>query len=75
MDNNLTDSFRMALMTQAMVVSIFILIIAYYYFFAVVIVPLFVIFLFAANYYRASAREIKVRTRACRPPGALIPSI
>ncbi|KAI9658804.1 MAG: hypothetical protein M1831_003830 [Alyxoria varia] len=59
MDNTLTDSIRFFLMTMAMIVSVFMLIIAYYYYFAVALAPLFVIFLFSASYYRASAREIK----------------
>ena len=59
MDNTLTDSIRFFLMTMAMIVSVFMLIIAYYYYFAVALVPLFIIFLFSASYYRASAREIK----------------
>ena len=59
MDNMLTDSMRMFFMTMAMILSVFILIIAYYYYFVVALVPLIIAFLFAASYYRASAREIK----------------
>ena len=61
MDNSLPDSFRQALLIQAIMISIFILITAYYYYFAVALMPLFVVFLLAASYYRSSAREIKVR--------------
>ncbi|RMY79467.1 hypothetical protein D0863_00040 [Hortaea werneckii] len=59
MDNQLTDSMRMFFMTMAMILSVFILIIAYYYYFVIALVPLAVMFLFSASYYRASAREIK----------------
>ncbi len=59
MDNNLTDSIRMYFFTLAMIISVFILIIVYFHYFAVALGPLFLLFLFSANYYRASAREIK----------------
>ncbi|KAK5164037.1 ATP-binding cassette transporter yor1 [Saxophila tyrrhenica] len=59
MDNMLTDSMRMFFMTMAMIISVFCLIIAYYYYFAIALVPLTIMFLFAASYYRASAREMK----------------
>ena len=59
MDNVLTDSIRMFFMTMAMILSVFILIIAYYYYFAIALVPLTLMFLFSASYYRASAREMK----------------
>ena len=59
MDNMLTDSMRMFFFTMAMILSVFCLIIAYYYYFAIALVPLTIMFLFAASYYRASAREMK----------------
>ncbi|KAI4719614.1 ABC multidrug transporter-like protein [Aureobasidium sp. EXF-10727] len=59
MDNALTDAFRMFFMTMAQIIAVFILIIAYYYYFAAALGPLFIMFLFAASYYRSSAREIK----------------
>lgn len=59
MDNALTDSFRMFFMTMAQITATFILIIAYFHYFAIALGPLFIMFLFAASYYRASAREIK----------------
>ncbi|GAB7359206.1 hypothetical protein MBLNU230_g5865t1 [Neophaeotheca triangularis] len=59
MDNTLTDSMRMFFLTMAMILSVFGLIIAYYYYFAVALGPLFLVFLFSASYYRASAREVK----------------
>ncbi|KIW17671.1 hypothetical protein PV08_04866 [Exophiala spinifera] len=59
MDNNLTDAMRMYFLTCAMITSVFALIIAYFHYFAVALGPLFVLFLFASSYYRASAREVK----------------
>ncbi|OJD31060.1 abc transporter [Diplodia corticola] len=59
MDNALTDSMRMFLLTMAMITSVFALIIAYFHYFAIALGPLFVLFVFSASYYRASAREIK----------------
>lgn len=59
MDNTLTDNIRMYLLTIGMITSIFILIIAYFPYFAIALVPLLTAFLFAANYYRSSAREVK----------------
>lgn len=59
MDNTLTDAMRMYLFTLGMITSVFILIIVYFHFFAVALGPLLVLFVLAANYYRASAREVK----------------
>lgn len=59
MDNMLTDAIRMFTFTMAMILSVFCLIIAYYYYFAIALVPLTIMFLFSAGYYRASAREMK----------------
>jgi len=59
MDNNLTDAIRMYFFTLAMIISVFILIIVYFHYFAIALGPLFLMFLFSANYYRSSAREIK----------------
>ncbi|PHH65007.1 hypothetical protein CDD81_3644 [Ophiocordyceps australis] len=59
MDNNLTDAMRMFMFTLAMVTAVFCLIIAYYHWFAVALVPLYIFFILAAAYYRASAREVK----------------
>ncbi|OQO08855.1 hypothetical protein B0A48_05745 [Cryoendolithus antarcticus] len=59
MDNVLTDSIRMFSLTMAMIISVFILIVAYYYYFVIALAPLFVMFVFSSNYYRASAREMK----------------
>ena len=59
MDNNLTDAMRMYFMTLGMITGVFVLIIVYFHFFAVALGPLFLLFCFAAAYYRSSAREIK----------------
>jgi ATP-binding cassette, subfamily C (CFTR/MRP), member 1 len=58
MDNNLTDAMKMYFITLTMIVSVFILIIVYFHYFAIALGPLFIIFLLASNYYRASAREM-----------------
>src|SRR5436305_4254991 len=59
MDNNLTDAMRMYFLTMAMIISVFGLIIAFFHYFAIALGPLFLVFLFSASYYRASAREMK----------------
>ncbi|KAI9724519.1 MAG: hypothetical protein M1812_000587 [Candelaria pacifica] len=59
MDNNLTDAMRMYFFTLAMIISVFILIITYFHYFAIALGPLFIMFIFSAGYYRASAREMK----------------
>ncbi|KAI4255845.1 MAG: hypothetical protein LQ352_002363 [Teloschistes flavicans] len=59
MDNNLTDSIRMYFFTLAMIVSVFTLVIVFFHYFAIALGPLFLVFLFSAAYYRASAREMK----------------
>lgn len=59
MDNMLTDAIRMYFLTLAIIASVFILIIVYFHWFAIALGPLGLLFLFAASYYRASAREVK----------------
>ncbi|KEY72370.1 hypothetical protein S7711_01047 [Stachybotrys chartarum IBT 7711] len=59
MDNNLSESLRAASLTVSTVVSIMILTVAYYYFFAAALVPLFIVYILCAAYYRSSALEIK----------------
>ena len=59
MDNILQDAMRMYMFTLAMIISVFILIIVYFHYFAIALGPLFLVFLFSAGYYRASAREMK----------------
>jgi ABC-type multidrug transport system fused ATPase/permease subunit len=59
MDNNLTDAMRMYFFSVGSIIAVFALIIAFFYYFAIALVPLFVIFILATSYYRASAREVK----------------
>ncbi|KAJ0292060.1 hypothetical protein CBS470a_003113 [Colletotrichum nupharicola] len=59
MDNKLTDSLRMYLMTIGNIIAVFALIIAYFHIFVAALVPLVLIYLFATSYYNYSAREIK----------------
>jgi ABC-type multidrug transport system fused ATPase/permease subunit len=59
MDNILTDDIRFFLYVIATITSVFCLTIAYYHYSVVALAPLTMAFLFAASYYRASAREIK----------------
>ncbi|RFU34609.1 hypothetical protein B7463_g1692, partial [Scytalidium lignicola] len=59
MDNNLSDAMRMYFLTLGMILSVFGLIIAYFHYFAIALGPLFILFVFSAGYYRASAREMK----------------
>ncbi|KAL2812956.1 P-loop containing nucleoside triphosphate hydrolase protein [Aspergillus granulosus] len=59
MDNELCDAMRMYSLTITMIVSIIVLIIVFYHYFAIALGPLFLLFLMASNYYRASAREMK----------------
>ncbi|KAI9808369.1 MAG: hypothetical protein M1826_004340 [Phylliscum demangeonii] len=59
MDNVLTDSMRMYFFTLSMILSVFVLITVFFHYFAVALGPLFLVFLWSANYYRRSARELK----------------
>ena len=59
MDNTLTDAIRMFSFTLAMMAAVFILIIVYFHYFAIALGPLFCMFVLSANFYRASAREVK----------------
>ncbi|KAI2779477.1 ATP-binding cassette transporter protein YOR1-like protein [Daldinia loculata] len=59
MDNNLADAMRMYFLTLAMIITVFALIIAFFHYFAIALVPLAILFVLAASYYRASAREVK----------------
>ena len=59
MDNALSDAMRMYFFSVGSIVSVFALIIAYFHYFAIALGPLFLVFLFATSYYRASAREVK----------------
>ncbi|KAM7188324.1 P-loop containing nucleoside triphosphate hydrolase protein [Naviculisporaceae sp. PSN 640] len=59
MDNNLTDAMRMYFFCVGSIIAVFALIIAFFHYFAIALVPLFMFFMFATSYYRASAREVK----------------
>ncbi|KAK2805805.1 hypothetical protein FQN50_006081 [Emmonsiellopsis sp. PD_5] len=59
MDNELSDAMRIYYLTLTMIISVMILIVVFFHYFAIALGPLFILFLMAANYYRASARELK----------------
>lgn len=59
LDNTMTDSMRLATMTLAQIIAVFILIIVYYYYFAAALGPLLVIYITLALFYNTSAREIQ----------------
>ncbi|KAF5096830.1 hypothetical protein D0Z00_002631 [Geotrichum galactomycetum] len=59
LDNEFSDQTRLFLSSSTSVIGVFILIIIYLPWFAIALVGLFTVFLAAASYYRASAREIK----------------
>ncbi|EED18119.1 oligomycin resistance ATP-dependent permease yor1, putative [Talaromyces stipitatus ATCC 10500] len=59
LDNNMTDSMRIATITMAQIIGVFILIIAYYYYFAAALGPLLVMYISLALFYNTSAREIQ----------------
>ncbi|OKL64198.1 hypothetical protein UA08_00273 [Talaromyces atroroseus] len=59
LDNNMTDSMRLATMTMAQIIGIFILIIAYYYYFAAALGPLVVIYIGLAMFYSSSGNQIQ----------------
>ena len=59
MDNALTDAMRMYFFSVGSIIAIFILIITFFHYFAIALGPLFIFFILATSYYRASAREVK----------------
>ncbi|QQK41347.1 ABC transporter, integral membrane type 1 [Penicillium digitatum] len=59
MDNELSDAMRIYALTMTMIISIMVLVIVFFYYFVIALVPLFIVFILASNYYRASAREMK----------------
>ncbi|EEA21837.1 ATP-binding cassette transporter yor1 [Talaromyces marneffei ATCC 18224] len=59
MDNELGDAMRIYGLNITTIVAIIILIIVYFHYFAIAFGPLMILFLVAANYYRASARDMK----------------
>lgn len=58
-DNLLSDSYRMFLMTLGIIVGVFALIITYFHWFALPMVFIIGIFYFASRFYRSTARELK----------------
>ena len=54
MDNKVSDSYRMFLMTFTMIIATFILIIVSYFWFTLALVPLAIGFCMAAMFYRAT---------------------
>ncbi|KAK2767541.1 hypothetical protein FQN54_003698 [Arachnomyces sp. PD_36] len=59
MDNKLADSMRIYFLVLTMIITVMVLIIVFFHYFAIALGPLFILFIFASNYYRASARELK----------------
>ncbi|KAJ5811897.1 ABC transporter integral membrane type 1 [Penicillium riverlandense] len=59
MDNELSDAMRIYALTMTMIISVMVLIIVFFHYFVIALAPLFILFLLASNYYRASAREMK----------------
>ena len=59
MDNALSDAIRMYLYTLALITSVFVLLIVYFHYFGIALGPMIIVFMVAAAYYRASAREMK----------------
>ncbi|PYI28928.1 putative ABC multidrug transporter [Aspergillus indologenus CBS 114.80] len=59
MDSDLPDSIRLFVLTLSQITSTIGMVIAFYYYFAIALGPLILLFLFAASYYRASARNLK----------------
>lgn len=66
MDNNLTDSMRVAGMTMALIISVFVLIIVYYYYFAAALGPLLLFYISIASYYHSSSNEVKKHESSLR---------
>lgn len=59
LDNFLPESLRLLLSEAAVIVSVFALIVAYYYYFVFALIPLSLLYIVAAGYYRASARYLR----------------
>ncbi|KJZ69048.1 hypothetical protein HIM_11559 [Hirsutella minnesotensis 3608] len=57
-DNNLIDAFRIFNLTLAVVIAVLALVVTFFYSFAFALVPLCLLFVIAASYYCAPAREI-----------------
>ncbi|PGH16379.1 hypothetical protein AJ80_05229 [Polytolypa hystricis UAMH7299] len=58
-DNNLADAIRMYFFTLATILGVFILVVSFFHYFAIALATLSLVFLYAASYYRASARQMK----------------
>lgn len=58
-DNNLPDSLRNFLIFSGQIIAVFILVLVYFPYFAVALAVLAIMFIFSAQYYRYSARELK----------------
>jgi ATP-binding cassette subfamily C (CFTR/MRP) protein 1 len=58
-DNNLPDTLRNFLIFSGQIIAVFILVLVYFPYFAVALAVLAIIFIFSAQYYRYSARELK----------------
>ncbi|RAL16060.1 ATP-binding cassette transporter YOR1 [Aspergillus homomorphus CBS 101889] len=59
MDSDLPDSIRLFVLTLSQITATVGMVIAFYYYFAIALGPLVLMFVFAASYYRASARNLK----------------
>lgn len=59
MDNILTDALRQYMFTLVMITSVFILFVVFFHYSGIALGPMLLLFLFAAAYYRASARQVK----------------
>lgn len=59
LDNTITDALRQYMFTLAMITSIFTLFVVFFHYSGIALGPMLLLFLFAAAYYRSSAREIK----------------
>ena len=58
-DNTLTDALRQYMFTLVMITSVFILFVVFFHYSGIALGPMLILFLFAAAYYRASARQVK----------------
>lgn len=59
LDNFLPESLRLLLSEVAVIVSVFALVVAYYYYFVFALIPLSLLYIIAAGYYRSSARHLR----------------
>lgn len=59
LDNTLTDALRQYMFTLAMITSVFTLFVVFFHYSGIALGPMLILFVLAAAYYRASAREVK----------------